>query len=384
MKAWLKLSRLEIAFASVGVLVLLAGIAEAWEWFGLFSAKIWQHGASGWDGEATRSIFLTIGALAALYGIILAARRNDISQKQAETAEKNLFNDRLGRGVELLTHKDMTFRTAGVRILENLGEASKEYKIVAEILLDWVRNEISLPFESEEDESPPPEDYASMRLDIGRAIHALGNIIPESSNRNIKLNLRGLDLRSLDLSGANLRGAELSSADLEGANLVNAKLEGATLISSNLQGVDLMGAKLAGANLSKANLRSASLYEANLQGANLFKSGCQFTTHMNTNLQSADLRYADFSNAFLTRTNLLGADLTKTILKGVQNLGQEILDKSIYEDGKRPLHLPRGLKLPTHRAYKLSMANWNKVFVESGKNVDECVAKQIKKVKKKT
>ncbi|MEL0275875.1 MAG: 3-methyl-2-oxobutanoate hydroxymethyltransferase, partial [Flavobacteriaceae bacterium] len=41
------------------------------------------------------------------YGLILAARRQITFSKQVNTAERNLFNDRLGRGVELLSDAKM-------------------------------------------------------------------------------------------------------------------------------------------------------------------------------------------------------------------------------------------------------------------------------------
>ena len=64
----------------------------------------------------------------AFYGLVQAtARQNTFSKQvdtqieQSKTANIQLFNDRLGRGVELLANDDMTLRKAGIRVLKDLA-----------------------------------------------------------------------------------------------------------------------------------------------------------------------------------------------------------------------------------------------------------------------
>jgi len=52
-----------------------------------------------WGKPATRQIILTLAALGALYGLIIAARRLNLNQK-------GFFNDTFSRGAELLGHEE--------------------------------------------------------------------------------------------------------------------------------------------------------------------------------------------------------------------------------------------------------------------------------------
>ena len=66
------------------------------------------------------------------------------------------------------------------------------------------------------------------------------------------VNLRNADLRDADLSYANLHYADLRNADLRDADLSYANLSYACLSYADLSGANLSGANLRGANLSGA------------------------------------------------------------------------------------------------------------------------------------
>ncbi len=84
------------------------------------------------------------------------------------------------------------------------------------------------------------------------------------------LDLRGVNLESVDLNGANLSFANLAGANLVMALLYDADLRMADLSSANLERTTLGDANLAGADLSWANLDHTDLDYANLQWANLY------------------------------------------------------------------------------------------------------------------
>ena len=76
-----------------------------------------------WDGIGTRNVLFALGAWGGVFALFLAARRSDIAQKQAETAEANLFNDRLSRAiVGLSNNESLAARNAALRLLKNLAE----------------------------------------------------------------------------------------------------------------------------------------------------------------------------------------------------------------------------------------------------------------------
>lgn len=160
------------------------------------------------------------------------------------------------------------------------------------------------------------------------------------SNRQNKLNLKGIrlsahetltinllrknsneiDLRGVYLEEANLSGADLSWVDLSGAHLAGANLSGANLIGANLYGASLYIADLSGANLDGANLSGADLSRADLSGAHLvgadLSQGTLLRANLSgTNLSRADLRGADLSEADLSEVILRGVDLGRTDLK---------------------------------------------------------------------
>ena len=73
--------------------------------------------------ETIRNIILALGGVGGLYGLIIARKRQDRFEKQTNDNQKQVFNDQLGRGVEMLTNQDQTsIRMAGIRVLQKLGQ----------------------------------------------------------------------------------------------------------------------------------------------------------------------------------------------------------------------------------------------------------------------
>lgn len=88
-----------------------------------------------------RTAVLTIGALGGGYGLILATRRQKVleeqtkqGQKQIQQGQDQLFNDRLGRGAEMLGHESMAVRVAGIKVLEDLALTSDHKGIIYQII----------------------------------------------------------------------------------------------------------------------------------------------------------------------------------------------------------------------------------------------------------
>ena len=329
----------------LGGLALLALISAFVPW----SDSLWLGaGQKKWSGEATRSLALVLGGLGALYGLILAAQRQITFSKQVNTAERNLFNDRLGRGVELLSDAKMTMRSAGVRVLENLASGtdadSEEHRLVFDILLDFVRDKAKPPLQENgvpfttSDEDWPPTEPRNNRLDIKLAILAIGKITP--ATMRMQINLAGLDLRGIDLRRADLSGAYMVSCDL----------------------------------------RQSLLIKTNLQGANLEEACLDGTWIMRANLRNARLSFSSLNEA----RSVIGADISGAHRDGWK---KEILKDAVYDRDKPPQDYGGGsiTSLSTsHRAYESREVNGKRkrVFVqsdmpESGQDVDVWVANEI-------
>lgn len=153
---------------------------------------IWFYGTE-WNGEATRSIVISLGAVGAFYGLMLAARRQILG-------ERSLFSTRLKEGVLLLGDESLALRRAGVRILGEVAnsfpEKSSEREIICNIPNDFIRENLTEDARRRRAllvPMAPRELFA----DCETAIAIMYEIVPE--------NKRGLiDYSNLDLSGLRL------------------------------------------------------------------------------------------------------------------------------------------------------------------------------------
>ena len=160
---------------------------------------------------------------------------------------------------------------------------------------------------------------------------------------DIRLDLRGADLRGYQLASAHLIGARLNDTNLKGATLYQARLDSADLTGAYLEGVDLRGAcltraKLIDANLEKANLSKTVLSNARLNGASL----------INANFTGAYFEGTDVSDAKLAETIIVDTTLRDTIgLDSCLHLGPSFVDfQTLSRSGALPDRFLRGIGLP--------------------------------------
>ena len=324
--------------------ILLLGIYLAWEFWGELNAT---------DPSATiRNISITLGAPIA---IVLAVWRSRVAERQAETNEHRLSNDRYMKSSEMLGSNVLSVRLGGIYALKVLAEDQPEYHVQnVGLLCAFVRHPTQHMETTEnrkddlhakiETESPP------VRVDVQAAMEAIGfrsgEAIALERESGFKLSFEGATLRRLVLRRSSLSGAIFVAADLS-----NARLEGADLSETIFWDADLSNARLGGANLSKAWFHGAphkgslaqvghemnlalinlnrtvsgnvNLSNAWLNGANLREA------HLDgANLSQSDLQDADLSGASLSRINLFGARIDGANLSHVIGLRQEQLDEA--------------------------------------------------------
>ncbi len=256
-------------------------LIERWAWFS--------------DGEPVSSVIRNLVlAVAAVIALPLAIWRSIVAERQADTAQQALLNDRYQKGAEMLGDGVLSVRLGGIYALLHLAENyPKQYHIqVIKLLCAFVRN-------------PPKEELpltaSSLREDVQAVMTAIGGrreaeLGYEKTAGDFQLDLRGADLRGANLRGANLYRTMLANANLSGEN-------------TNLFGAILVNANLFGANLSSAGLVSARLMSAIL---------------VNAKLPGAKLMGANLSVALLTGADLSGADLVGACLKGADLSGAKI------------------------------------------------------------
>ena len=308
-----------------------------------------------------------ITAGAALFAVIFLFWRNLNADKQLETAQLSLQEERYQKGVELLGHKSQVVRIGGLYALHKLAEDLPEKWAlpVLELMCIFVRNP---PLDEDKPEELPDRDKAEgsgqkrLRRDVKEAVQLLGfrgrDRRDEEERERAKPKKRGkgkspgggeLDFRGADLAWGRWRGVDLGGADffdakLDGANFREAKLDranfreaklagayfrkatltgayfvgaklprvgflGATLTDANFVGAKLTGARFNGATLERAVFSGATLERVRFSGATLTDAGFSYAMFTDADFRGATLPRADFSGATLVRAVFSGAKL---------------------------------------------------------------------------
>lgn len=193
-----------------------------------------------------RDVGLVIGGIAAS---LLAVWRSAIADRQANTAQQGMLNERYQKGAEMLASEIPSVRLAGIYALASLArDHPEQYHIqIVELLCAFVRN----PPAFNKGTLDPQKERPPLREDVQAAITAIGDRgkrgLSYEKARGFRLNLARAWLKWARLASANL-----ADADLTRANLHNADLRCADLSRANLGGVYMPDVPLKGADLSGA------------------------------------------------------------------------------------------------------------------------------------
>ena len=294
------------------------------------------------DGfEFFRALVAAMIAVGGAYGLILASRRSAKFSEQVDTGQKQLFNEQLGRGAELLTRKEMVMRRTGIRVLEDLAETTinkpEQVELIMRIIHDFVHEKTSSSSEDEE------------RLDIALGIRTLASLYNEVDKSDgpvgfIKLlNFSWCHLEKLDFKNAELQGVNFMGAKLEGANFDSAELQGVNFGGAELQGADFRGAKLERARFYRAQLQGANFDSAKLEGASFIGAELQWADFDSAELQEATFRSAKLQGANFRSAKLEWVDCTGADFLGAENLKKEQVGVMIFDTKFFP-KLPKGVK----------------------------------------
>ena len=271
-----------------------------WEWLHFSPSGEQLEVATESRSTTIRNVgFVIAGALA----LVFAVWRSVVAQRQSETSQQGLLNERYQKGADMLGSDVLAVRLGGIYALQRLAEERpKQYHLqIMELLCAFVRfptydKMIDSSFRVVEEQD---RESQTLRPDIQDTMRFLGSRSREGigleRRENRKLYLRDANVSNLqtlrsNLSWAWLTNANLSNARLRRIDLSNARLRKAILHRSILRGANLSGAMLQDTNLSDASLFSADLSDANLESADLSR----------TEFAAADLTNADLTDAVLT------------------------------------------------------------------------------------
>ena len=283
----------------VGIAAVVLAMAVVWALFVPVADWLAHHDVGSVTGslhetalDNARGRLLTLGAGLFAAGALWFTGRSFTLSREGQVT------DRYTKAIEQLGSDKLDVRIGGIYALERVARDSpQDHPTVVEVLAAFIREhsreQWPLP-EGNTDPAPPRET----RSDVQVALTVIGR-------RDMKRDLRSIDLTRANLHGADLRGAHLARAELRGVDLTGAHLDGAFLAMADLSGAHLARAELRGVDLTRADLFRADLTGADLDGADL--SGAKLAA---ARLDDASLHDADLSGADLGAARLNSADLT--------------------------------------------------------------------------
>ena len=241
----------------------------------------------------------------------MAEQQSITAQRQADTSQQSLLNERYERGAEMLGNDVLSVRLGGIYALQRLAwEHPDQYHIqIMRLFCSFARNppgsEKRMVYQYAEN-----EPTRRLREDVQAVMNAIGarsevGLGLEKAAEDFQLDLRDADLHGASLRRANLAGAvlirvELGRTDLREADLSGSKLGFANLDLTILVGAKLSGADLLGTNLSRTFIQHTDFSFADFQGANL--SDALFAQDVHVTLSERDV--SESYLAWLTQSQL--------------------------------------------------------------------------------
>ena len=310
--------RLETWLSYLAILVLISPFIPV-------VRKIWLY-ETQWNGDATRSIILTLGGIGAFYGLVLAARRLDINQQQASTSEANLFNDRLARGVDGLSFDNSpSVRLANARFLKDLAirldfeDADRQN--VIELLSVFLRDLALFRASPAPGQSAEISQEIVLKVEENQTLMGLLTCIAELVPRVIETpyydhsaqKLIGLPRQQLLLANLDFSQLHFNQTEMGVFHFMNCDFSSSSFVNATLYKGDFHEAEFIGSKFILSDLRECQMNEANFA---LAEFGPRF--------DAVDLP----------------SDISGCVFEGAKNLTQNQIDLAIYEAGSPPISLP--------------------------------------------
>ena len=302
------------------------------------SILFWEWLSGEESGSTTiRNIALVVaGALA----LGLALWRSLVAERQADTAQLSLLNERYQKGAGMLGSEVLSVRLGGIYALQRLAEQHPgHYHIqVMNLFCAFLRHPTKDQSLDPGQLTNKPGTLLGIRQDMEAVLEAIcsrdKSRIALERREDFRLDLRGATLPGVQLLNADLSNAMFHHAEMPGANIANTDLTDAFFTSANLSQASLYRMKFKGTRFGSANLSGALLqdteftnadfHDADLSGANLWKANLHGAIFQDAKLCDAWLESANLSSSGFGGADLSGARLVKTDLSGSQFLNASL------------------------------------------------------------
>lgn len=277
-----------IGFALVGCGILAASLVFI-AFVRLFHAVLTLGSGSDPSGETIRNLGLF---LVAMLGAPFLVWRTVVAQRQAETADEALFNEKIRDAAAALSARrevttpiqggvgagnqwqdDLLVRIAAIDRLEGLAEERPDAATRIERLLATYLRE-TFPAKS----LSPIKDLEARKVprsDLQAAISAIGKVhaaLVARGEVDYRLNLRNCDFDWVDFSRLNFFAVDMTASRFNGAIFIHSNFDGALMVRCLLDYGRFYEADFTGVRFDGATHTRADTSHGGLQTFNMSKS----------------------------------------------------------------------------------------------------------------
>ena len=304
-----------IIFLGFSVMLVLATL-QAWEVFRM----LWDGVAfKGLDDKSVRNLIFSIGGVGAAIGLWFARERLNLFAAQVQGEIDQRFNDRLGRGAELLAREDnVSMRISGLSILIDLAHnATEDQKpVVGDIIDESFRSKLKIM--RDDNGKRLPLLKSEIGQDVQNALNFLISLPLDERkallpNRlsNGRLNFRNLDFSYVDFSNKILKNIDFSFSYIQYAKFNDAIIEDVEFHDSRIEDV----------GFHKAKLKQVRFWDAHIK---------------NSTFLSAQITYSSFKFGTIIKSKFFGTSFKKVVFSNIEfNFtdikNSEIIDVKFYE-----------------------------------------------------
>ena len=186
---------------------------DLWIWLGTT-----PDGRVESNSATLRNVGLVIAAVVALP---LAIWRSKVAERQADTAQRGLLNERYQTGAEMLGSNVLSVRLGGIYALQRLAdEHPEQYHVqIMRLFCAFVRNPTMSGERKHASEvtREPPHTVPSLHEDIQAVVRVIGTRRKEfldlEGKARFHLDMRGSDLRGVEALGMNLTTSRRRDSD---------------------------------------------------------------------------------------------------------------------------------------------------------------------------
>lgn len=301
--------------------------------------------------EVIRNIIFATGGVGALYGLIIASRRQDDFKKQTQLQHDQRFSEKLSTCLETIAKEDPLSQTAGFLLLKELYEAAvdNQLNLIDDIMKQYIISKTDIIFRKIEDSQWTKQKDPNDRLKSLLIAQAFKYFIEKPKITGepddlSDLNFIGLFLqdftfrRPISFNSSHFNRTVWSNTNFEGKiSVADCKFDESLIDHSNWGNAQFTGGGFSKANISNTEFNNCSFKDTEFSNTKFKHIKFNNSVFINNNYTDAVFEDCDISGSqFIFESDLSDEDMkNKHTLEKINRL-QEQLDTLIFEKGRTP------------------------------------------------